>query len=271
VEYLERVGGNFSAFLEAFKWVENNAESDTEYTLRVEKDETRLPHLTVGLNSKNGADNVSLRLRGSAGGPWILEPEDVHFTSFTQIEHVDENDLGDATGFLDIGHMVGIQPARTFILGSNIIIKSGLIPGTPTGSAVIFINVWFNATLVLEPGSEITGHRVTRGNGFIRIGCHNPNPDKDPTRHGKLRILGGAITNCMIQEDRGLLSFTGDPSYVSDGAFYLAPGNVFRLSGNTGATGGDQVNAVAFGITTLYPITEEYLTNGVSMPPVPTE
>jgi hypothetical protein len=275
VEYLERVGGAFEGFVDAFKWVENNAESDAEYTLRVERDEYHVPHLSVGLNSKNGADNVSLRLRGSAEGPWILEPVDLHVTSTWAITHIDENNLGEGASFIDIGAYGENSPKMTFILGNNITLKSGQMPKSMTGTADIFISVWHNATLVLEPGSKITGHRITSVLGMIRIAAISfpYTNDNDPAKHGKLRILGGSITNCTITKNRALIFFTNSPSQVPDGAFYLAPGNVFSLSGNTDTSGMDQVNAVGFMTSeySLYPLTEEHLANGVSMPPVPSE
>ena len=62
VEYLTRVGGDFNGLVSAFTWLESNAEENTEYTIRVEKHETDLPHLIVSLNKREGA---SLRLRGT--------------------------------------------------------------------------------------------------------------------------------------------------------------------------------------------------------------
>jgi hypothetical protein len=69
VEYLDRLDFKTPStnLVEAFTWVEKNAEDNTEYTIRVEQDEEDVPHLVVGLNDAN---NATLRLKGDSDGPY---------------------------------------------------------------------------------------------------------------------------------------------------------------------------------------------------------
>jgi hypothetical protein len=105
VEYLTRISGenrNFDGLVSAFTWLESNAEANTEYTIRVEKNETDLPHLIVSLNN---AENATLRLRGTSDGPKILYPGDIDSQAgATNIAKVNVNSLnGGTNGFIQVG------------------------------------------------------------------------------------------------------------------------------------------------------------------------
>jgi hypothetical protein len=262
VEYLERVGGNFEGLVEAFTWVENNAEANTEYTIRVEKDETNLPHLIVGLNA---VKNATLRLKGTKEGPWTLSATDSYApvvggqSSFISRESTDS--------FIQIGGVpssgfIGAYPKRTFILGSNITIRSGALPLGWEQTYVNVFHVYANATLVLEPGSAITDHNTSRP--VIAVNTSNgPNTNNDPTLDGKLRIEGGSITGCTLSIDSSLIFISGNPDFRSSDSFYLAPGNVLTLEGNSDNNLGIHSPANTFDLT-------RYLASGLSLPPLPT-
>jgi hypothetical protein len=262
VEYLERLdtgAGALTNFVDAFTWVETNAQANTEYTIRVEKNETGLPHLLIGLNN---AENVSLRLKGTTEGPRILEANEV--TNGAVLSPlVNISNLSDGGCFIQIGSYYNTSSRKTFILGKNITIRSGNIYGI-YGAYSVVIDVGYNATLVLESGSSIRDHSFTSSQAIIRI--EGSKTDKeDQTQQGKLSILGGSITNCTIASGKGLIYFTRAASNVADGAFYLAPNSGFVLSGNY--AGVVEADKVAFS-TTLYSFAS-YLNSGVSMPPIP--
>jgi hypothetical protein len=264
VEYLERLGGNeanFDGLVSAFKWVEQNAEADTEYTIRIEKNETDLPHMVVSLNKAEGA---SLRLRGTKDGPKILEPKDINLNGETLPSAVNEHSLTYGDGFIQVGNSLTStsMPLITFILGNNITIKSGNAGYTGSYSNVFYAGA--GGTLVLEPGSTIQDHYVTSASGVIRVTTKNNN-NKDSHFHGRVRILGGAITNCTTTANKGLINFSRALSNYADDSFYLAPNSGFTIT-NTYA-GSAVANTVYFN-TDSYSLTE-YLQNGVSIPPAP--
>jgi hypothetical protein len=230
VEYLTRIGGDFDGLVSAFTWLESNAEAGTEYTIRVEKNETDLPHLIVSLNKQEGA---SLRLRGTepkeGQEPWKLEPGDV--TSSIVPVTVNVGGFTAQFTFIQVGNSFSSNsiPLITVILGKNITIQSGNTSSLSTGAAGILLYVGAGGTLVLEPGSRIQGHINNSAQGLIVVTAKNNNTDRDPHYHGRVRILGGSITNCTVVS---LIQFGSLEKNLSTGCFYLAGDNALTLSGN---------------------------------------
>jgi hypothetical protein len=265
VEYLERLGGNeanFDGLVSAFIWVEQNAEADTEYTIWVEKNETNVPNLVAGLNM---AENAGLRLRGTKDGPWPLHP-----MALTQNPEIlnKENFTSSARAFIQVGGsksgFTGTYPKKTFFLGRNVTIQSGAIQSGWLNNR--FGHVLMparNATLVLEPGSKITGHDTTSGGQTYVI--YLDGTGITDTTYSKLRIEGGEISNCRPNESYKALikvryySLGSPVTYIAAGSFYLAPGNVLTLTGNT-------YNDVFFKDNTDKVDLTQYLANGLSRP-----
>jgi hypothetical protein len=236
VEYLERVGGAFEGLVDAFTWVETNAREDTEYTIRVEKDERDVPHLIVGLNK---AENATLRFRGTKGDSKILYPVDLTLPGGRQIAvpTVDVsrfNPMGGHAAFIQIGGSLGYTflPV-TFILGSNITIQSGQMLNA-SDTYTYILDVQPKATLVLESGSEIRDHDNTiTSNRLIFMHVRALSLSQTTKVSAKLLIKGGSIINCKIVDNMPLIDMALNQDWWEDGSFYLAPGNVFTLSGNS--------------------------------------
>jgi hypothetical protein len=263
VEYLTRVGGDFDGLVSAFTWLESNAEANTKYTIRVEKNETDLPHLIVSLNKQEGA---SLRLRGTKEGPWNLEPVN------GSKPFVNEKSLTKADAFIQVGAAQKNPPKSTFILGRNVTIRSRTITGAQNSTYIGIFIVGYNATLVLEPGSKITGHDSSTWSGtgscMIWIKATSSNTARDPTKHGKLRIEGGEISNCKVNgTDSGLFILAERPrTEMALGSLYLAGGNVFTLSNITDKDNKSFADArFRYNDGTPYNLTQ-YLGSGLSAP-----
>jgi hypothetical protein len=246
----------FNGFEAAFTWLETNAEADTEYLIRVEKDETSLPNLVVSLNLKN---NVTLRLRGSKDGPWTLKPLGDNSTN-----ELNKNSITAQKAFIQIGY-TDSEHKRTFILGNNITVKTGKarVPQS-SKSWTRSIYVGNNATLVLEKGSTITEHDTTgfssTADSVIYIyGSVTAKQIGDETKYGKIRIEGGSITNCSVPENSPLIYHYVILERLAAGAFYLAPSSILELSGNTN-------NDLQIKNTTPAWNLEDYLISGLSVP-----
>jgi hypothetical protein len=263
VESLERVGGSFNGLVEAFTWFENNAAANTEYTLRVEKSESNVPILVMGANN---VENATLRFRGTKDGPKTLIP--VHLEGAydgTETAKVNVQGLSATSGFINIGCLSDnrftplTHPKRTFILGSNITIQSHQMNAANAQNYKSVFEVGRNATLVLEPGSVITGHKI--GNSCVLISIQGSNNPAVQTANGCLRIEGGSIIDCQVAQDRALIRFTGAMSRIWNGSFYLAPG-ALALTNSTPAQVGFQ-----------NPDTHNYFdldpAKGMSVPPAP--
>jgi hypothetical protein len=232
-----------ASFVAAFTWVETNAEADTEYTIRVEQNESNVPHLLVRLQD---AENAALRLRGTAaGGPKTLRPVDLdtdeRLTETNAVNVMNDTYWYDA--FIKIGRYDYDDPSTTFILGNNIILQSGDASnhGDSNRHYTQFIIVQNNATLVLEPGSKIDGHKDDNGNNTCVIVAKSLT--RQDILQSNVRIEGGSITNCTQVQ---YLIIMGSLTYL-DGAFYLAGGNALTLSGN-------DVDTIKFGNKASYPL-----------------
>jgi hypothetical protein len=223
IEVVERVGGSFDGLASAFTWVENNAEDNTEYTIRVEHDEANVPYLYM---DANGKENVTLRFRGTNGSPKTLTP--IHLAGSGSQQPDTVNIKGFATtsgGFINIGGDY-TSPAKKFILGSNITIQGHERNSAQYNNYIYIFYLYPNATLVLEPDSKITGFKNSGGHIVLIDASAN------------VRIEGGAITDCVASYAdknntngyRGLIKFGSKT--LADGSFCVAGGNVFTLNNN---------------------------------------
>jgi hypothetical protein len=244
----------FDGFLAAFEWLEENAEAETEYLLRVEKEET-LPRLVVSLNN---AENVTLRLRGAGGVPRVLKAQEA-----STITVVNKKTLNAPTkGFIQIGPYIDDEETqkRTFILGDNITVQ-GRAWSNPANNYNILFIPGYNATLILEKGSLITGHSSStnsKSHAVIFVSAKNENTN--PLYYGAVRIKGGSITDCSINANTDLIYFNMAKSNFSSGdAFVMAGDNKVTFNNNTN-------NNVMFKTEVSADALAEKLVTGLTLP-----
>jgi hypothetical protein len=261
---LVRVGAP-TTLRQAITWVENNAEANTEYLVRVESDVGLYRYMLAFHN----VENVTLRLKGSKN-----DTTDDGETWTRTLKHdgssyvINEGSRADQNAFFQIGggNSYGGNPVnykRTFILDSNITLEGvgGTIQSTQYRG---LIRVGINATLVLRPGAVITKHvRTTKSSGGSVITVESTpmyNPNRDPELNGRLRLEGGSITNCRVDNvipepnlmsyiTSNLISFIGREDNYALGSFYKAVGVVF--SGNVNLQEED-ANEVTFNSEQAY-------------------
>jgi hypothetical protein len=249
VETLERLdtgGGSFATFQAALEGVDVNAQPNTEYLLRVEQDNRSLPRFLLTFNN---AENVTLRLRGDQDGPWTLQRADNTVVSY----NVDSAawstspsaSLYSWTGFFSIGPVYGttvgvVASKKTFILGSNITVEGlgNKVYQTGAYSRSAFY-VCPNATLVLEPGFVLRDwYTVTDSYDLCPIHVISASAaNRNPTKHGKLRIEGGSFINNTFNTNQRLIYVGGGGEEALEyGAFYKTAStaaNPIVFSGNT--------------------------------------
>jgi hypothetical protein len=226
--------------------VENNAQANTEYTIRVEKSESDLPYLYM---NANGANNVTLRFRGDKNGPYTLRPYYADNTKAREKVNIVNYNAAIPESFIAVGGVksgVVNHPARTFILGNNITIQGHEIKTVGKNYYVIF-NVYDNGTLVLEPGCTITGLKDEWGAHIAVLSAAT----------SKIHIKGGSITNCATFTNRAMIQFSYAADMLAQGAFKLDPG-VLTLAGNS-------TNDL-LGFKTSADIRTVNLTNGAILP-----
>jgi hypothetical protein len=214
LERLDTGDGSFLGFQAALEWVEINAQADTEYLIRVEQDNLSLPRFAITFNNEA---NVTLRLRGTEDGPWILKKADSTAVSYydnsvSYDNHSAKTITGGYKGFFTIGPHSGYGGAppparRTFIVGNNITISGlGDKEYAPAQNANNALEAAENATVVMEKGSLITNWYNTRSGATYRpIYARKPNEEGYPERFGKIRIEGGGITNSNVNLTFGLI------------------------------------------------------------------
>jgi hypothetical protein len=247
---------HFEKMLDAIAWVNDNAEAQTEYVLRVEKNEL-LPKIALGLHS---VENVVLRLRGT-DSPKILKHD-----STANISKPSDTTIGSLnSAFFYLGNTTTAIMKKTLILDDNITVEgTGAITSTQYNSMFV---VKANAKLVLMKGSTITKFNKANDSSSIvpiLILGGSDNNDRNPKKHGWLRIEGGSITDCLFYADDycNLINFeeaneTLDP-WLAKGAFYIAKStedNPIVFSGNTDnnvafCPGGDEY-ATTYDLNTL--------------------
>jgi hypothetical protein len=249
---LERVGGDLNNLAAALLWVENNAEANTEYIVRVENDEINLSLYRFAFNN---AENVTLRLMGSKkeedGDVWTRTLKHSGTTTAVNVKN-----LGNYNAFIQIG-TAGTGPKKTLILDRNITLE-GIGGSSQSTRYRCLIYVGQNVNLVLRPGAVITKHvRTTKSNGgsVIEVISADLNPNRDPELNGRVRLEGGSITDCKLdnvipepnllsQTASYLISFRHMEDRYALGSFYKAAGVV--LSGNVNFQDED-INEVVFG------------------------
>jgi hypothetical protein len=157
-------------------------------------------------------------------------------------------------------------------LGSNVTIQGGEVKLPISQNYANVFAVSNNATLVLEPGSKITGHDSSKlssaGGAVIRIDARST-VDDSLAEHGKIRIEGGEISNCKVWGgvDGSLIQFIYQEFRYGAGSLYLAPGNILTLSGNTDKDGRPSNEARFYlqDVENIYDLSQ-YLESGLSKP-----
>jgi hypothetical protein len=220
------------ALSNALTWVEGNAVENTEYLIRVENAMNSVQRLLLMLNK---AENVTLRLRGSAGKEKKITWDKINKSAYL---NVSKHSTTSASGFINFGYAGTSNNAntkKTFVLENNITITIEGEDGSP--STGYFIVVGYNTTLVLRKGAAITNYK-TNDAAFpliisVKAATTSNNPAQE-VKHGRLRIEGGSITGHSIGE-RDLIQFSA-AKYLTPGAFYKAAStaeNPIVISGNT--------------------------------------
>jgi hypothetical protein len=228
--------------LQGIEYVDRNATANTEYLVRVEKDELNLPRIFFVGNEK---ENVTLRLRGMG------QPRTLAFNDGTQGNNHDSynSDIitvtapgyqGKDHGFINIGFDGNDPPMnkKTLVLDNNIIVK-----GNGNGETEVYkhlIYVYRNATLVLRKGAVITELASTNAvSSTIYVITKTANKGT-PTEinDGKVRIEGGSITNCTWGDGtyNYLIYYVGGLARWYPGSFYMAEStedNPIVFEGNT--------------------------------------
>jgi hypothetical protein len=229
VETLERLGGgssNFAGLEAAITWVETYAEADTEYLIRVEQNETGLPGLALSFNNNAG---VTMRLRGTKEGPWILRHNNINNTLLA-VKGYTYSAVSSNRNFITIGNQ-----GSALVLGNNITVAGF---GTSTQGTYVWqtlVYVMANAKLIMEPGSKITDwYSDMSGAGLgspIYIQSNNQ-ASRDPTTHGHLRIEGGSITNCIFKLEylQGTTMTYSGLVYVSSREGRMALGSLYKAA-----------------------------------------
>jgi hypothetical protein len=282
VETLTKIwtAGDGQGALQAIEYVDRNAADNTEYLVRVEKDELSLPRIWfVG----NGKTDVTLRLRG-LDAPRALKFAVLGYDSYHNRSNntslldptpTYSNNANVSDGFLNIGYS-NLKNKITFILDNNIIVKGNYdkdidttTPNKPEVYSTLIV-VSHNATLVLRKGALITGFYTT-----LTFNTHCPilvlgnasNNERLASNNGHVRIEGGSITNCTFDTAyTSLIRFGARAPKLSPGCFYMAPStqeNPIVFEGNI-------INRMAYGTinTTDNPayILTDYLATGLSLP-----
>ena len=229
--------GSDEGALQAIEYVDRNAEANTEYLVRVEKDETALPRIFF---TGKGEENVTIRLRG-LGEPRILAFSDGYSTSNHDSYNKDligainppNNSSNKDYGFINVGDpKKTLTNKTTFILDNNITVQGSGDSKCDVYSDLIQVN--YNATLVLRKGALITDGN---SNYTISISADTSNTARSPKKHGKLRIEGGSITNCISTSDNPRLIYVQrKQDWLDYGTFYMAPStdnNLIVFTNNT--------------------------------------
>jgi hypothetical protein len=259
-ETLERLDNTesqaaFTGLVEAITWVNANAEANTEYLIRVERNEIDLPQIHITPTE----GNVTLRLRGY-NEPRILKHNGGAYSSA-----VIGGTYSSDGGFINIGILAatGTPPKRTLVLDDNITVN-GVGAGNPAYMRYkSLIAVHKNALLVTRKGSEITGFvgRDISGCSPIQVsgtfypGTVSSVPDR---LHGYVRIEGGSITYCTVNTQYNhLISFTYEEDWTNPGAFYKAE----STGDNTLVFSNNNSNMLCFNTyqhasLTTYPLTD---------------
>jgi hypothetical protein len=239
-----------TGLVDAFAWLRDNAVSDTEYLVRVERDETDLPRFVLTY-TKTGASNVTLRLKGTSNAPqktftdgtltdpggWKLSPNDKRSGAGGVMNFAGgEREMSKA--FFDVGEFYTFRRS-VFILGSNITVKGFGSSQYSNTKAAFYVRP--NAGLIMERGSAIADWYTNTDHETCSTIYVESNGDasRDPSKHGQLRIEGGSFVNNTVHEDHYLIRVNGREDRLGIGSIYRAastPANPVIFSGNSNDT-----------------------------------
>ncbi|MDR2741093.1 MAG: hypothetical protein LBB98_02945 [Treponema sp.] len=239
------IPAEFTALLDAIAWVDRNTMANTDYLIRVEQDVTDLPRIYF---TGRNVENITVRLRGTKNGPWILGNNDFPPNDARSVYYnsaiISSSSVGSGTTPVGVFFHIGgsnITNKITFVLENNIIVK-GIGKGSPSQSKSYcsLFQVTTNATLVMKKGSTISEYTATKEDGNfcpVYITVSSNNTSKDPRQHGHIRIEGGAITDCTFNTGKAhLIGFSSGENNISAGAFYKAestPDNPILIQDNS--------------------------------------
>jgi hypothetical protein len=239
------IPGAFTGLREAIEYVDRNTEADTDYLIRVEKSEVSLPRFLITASQR---ENVTIRLRGTKNGPWVLQninqngSANVSYNStIVNAGNAPYEDLAGSDtegGFFAIG-VGSIGKNITFILENNITVKG---VGTGSPESVLYRSLFkvdLNATLVMKKGSKLTEYVSTQfdASSFSVIHVNIANTGGVPRPSGWVRIESGSITDCTFDASASsLVYFEGMATNYAKGVFYKAAStqdNPIVLTGNS--------------------------------------
>jgi hypothetical protein len=231
----------------ALEYADRNIKANAKILVRVEKNEENMHRMVLTFNNR---PNITLRLQGDENGPYVLKQGNTASVYYNSSSEAFNSPIADwqtstFTGFINVGSTIEVtpNPGKTFILGSKVTL-AGLGNQSYDNASNVFelVRVYPGSTFVMEKGSLITDFfdDVNSNKRVITV-VSESNANKDTTKHGKLRIEGGSITNCTTYAGNELLSvppaylirFTTRTANWGAGAFYKAPDIDPIVAGNT--------------------------------------
>jgi hypothetical protein len=198
------------SLIDAIAWVDQNAQTDEEYLIRVEQRE-ELPRIVLTFVGK---ERVTLRLRGDGqertliynalGTSSFTDPNTIYyndtiFNGGLSISNSNYDFITLNTTYLEEGNALGSSAVPTvhkLHLENNITINGGGSGRNGVNDFQALIHTGYNARLVMLAGSKITGYTALSGDDLIIIGSTIPaNAEQHaPKKFASFYMYGGAIT-----------------------------------------------------------------------------
>jgi hypothetical protein len=202
-----------STLAEKLQWIQDNAQSNTIYTIEVNADEAIDPH-ELSYTDKNA---ITIQLEGKGGEKVI---------SLSQIESWDA-----------LNHLFAVDSGVTLILDNNITLQGDSIR--------LVVKVNSGGTLIMNTGAKISGGHGFRGGGGVYVdgGTFTMNDGEISGNTaggyggggvyvdgGTFTMNGGEISNNTFSSQG---SAYGGGVYVDNGTFTMTDG---KISGNTASS-----------------------------------
>jgi hypothetical protein len=230
---------------DAIKWVDQNAEANTEYLIRVEENEA-MDRIILTCNQ---ASNVTLRLRGYGDDAWEIScNSDVLSSGSVSGLYINSKKMKAATignafsnAFINVGEFnsgtsINNWGSITLQLEKNITIKGFTAPSV-SGATYHLMAVNPKHTLVMLDGSTITGYRSSgSGNQLVRM--NNKAEAASFSMYTGAKIIGNENAYSSSGKVRFIWFLLG-----GKGNFYKAQGA--DVKDNTDSSNGNG-NCVAF-------------------------